>query len=345
MTRPSQATKRWFFILLSSLILYIFWQMLNPFVLALVTAGIFAIVLTPADIFIRKHVRWNIASPLILTLGVFLIVFLPLSILMVMIAQQATEIVTVSLQDTTWLQTFSITDNSVFKALPAILQEEVSSLNIASVGKNIAEWTASNLGDIASKSMQFAFNTFIFFLALFNFLLYRSKIHVFLLELSPFKDSVDEKVINRIIQTIRSVVFGALIIAIVQAILASIGLTIFGVPGALLWGSLVLVAAQIPTIGVGLIMIPSIGYLLATGHTVSAVGLTFWSVVVVGLVDNLLSPMIIGAKTKMPEFLILLSVLGGLQVFGPIGFILGPTVLALLMVLVEMYRKGILESK
>jgi len=181
-------------------------------------------------------------------------------------------------------------------------------------------------------------------ISLYYFLVDREKINQLVQDLSPFKDTLDVSIMKRIVNAVRSVVFGALVIAILKAILAMIGLAIFGVPGSVLWGAMVAVASQIPMIGAALILGPAVAYLFIIGSIGPAIGLLIWSILVVGLVDNFLAPKLVGSKTKMHELLILVSILGGLQVFGPIGFIVGPTILAAVMVVVELYKSGILED-
>jgi len=202
-----------------------------------------------------------------------------------------------------------------------------------------------NLGDVFSKSASLAFNTFIFFISLYYFLIDRKRIYETVLELSPLKDRLDNEIVDKITRTVRSVVFGSLIIASIQAVLAIIGMLVLGVPGALLWGSFVIVAAQVPIVGVGLVMVPAVLYLVITGSYASALGLFIWSVFAVGFIDNLLRPVLLGAKTQMPELLVLVSILGGVSYFGPIGLILGPTVLALILVMIDLYKAGILDGK
>ena len=135
-----------------------------------------------------------------------------------------------------------------------------------------------------------------------------------------------------------------IIIAIIQGVIAGIGLTLFGVPGSLIWAGLVVIAAQVPMLGTSVIMFPAVAYLLFSGNIPQGIGLLIWSITAVGLVDNLLHPIIVGGRTRMHALLILLAILGGLNAFGPIGFILGPTILAAFLVMVELYRSGILEK-
>ena len=342
--KPSKSTVKWFFIILAVAVIYLYAKMIAPFALALVTAGIFAVILAPAVRFVEARVKYRWLAVLIVVFLLVLLVLTPLFFVGVMIAEQASQIVQTSFSPGGFFTTFHLADSTIFQSMPEFVQEQLLTIDITNLGKRLAQWVVANLGDVASRSAAFIFNGFIFLLSLISFLIHQEKIRTLLLELSPLKDKLDVSILTRMVSTVRAVVLGALIIALVQSTLAAIGLTIFNVPGALLLGALVIVASQIPTVGVGLVMIPAIVYLVLTGQYANAVGLTIWATFVVGLVDNFLSPIILGARTKMPELLILISVLGGLQLFGPIGFIVGPTVLAAVMVLVDLYKHGILED-
>jgi len=101
---------------------------------------------------------------------------------------------------------------------------------------------------------------------------------------------------------------------------------------------LMIIASIIPVFGASIIIVPAMLYLLATGHPVKAVVLGLFGQFVIGLVDNLLRPRLVGRRTGMHELLVFFSVLGGLQAFGALGFLLGPSVLALTLAMVEMLQ-------
>ncbi len=330
----------WFFLALGAVVLYLSWRVAEPFILVLVAAGIAAVVLTPLDDRLRKYVKREKLSAVLMLVASFFILFVPLFSVGVLMVHQASDIVEVSFGDEGWLQSFDMETFPLFTLLPSLVQEEILSIDLRELGGFAADWAFEHVGNVFSSGVRFVFNTFIFFIALYYFLAERGKIYKEVLELSPFKDRLDAKIVDRIIQTVRGVVFGALVVALVQGILASIGMTIFGVPGALLWGSLVVIASQVPLLGVGLILIPAVLYLYFTGSAGAALGLLIWAVVVVGLVDNFLSPRIVGGRTNMHSLLVLIAILGGLQMFGPIGFIVGPTILAALLVVTELYKEG-----
>ncbi|MBT3230973.1 AI-2E family transporter [Candidatus Uhrbacteria bacterium] len=341
--KPSIAHIRWFFIVASVIVLYLYWQVIAPFALVLVTAGVFAIILSPIEIRLRKLVRSKKLSAFIMLLAVLVIVVGPLFGVAALMVQQASDVVEITISQDTIIEGFRESTSSVYNVLPKALQDEVRSIDLVELGRAAATWAAENVASILSSTAKILIHVMIFFIALFYFLHDREEIYILALDISPFKDSLDAKILKRISNTVRSVVFGALVVAVVQATLATIGMTIFGVPGAILWGALVIIASQVPMVGTSIILVPAIIYLLIIGQPWAALGLLIWSVVAVSTVDNLISPFIVGSKTHMNQLLILISILGGLQWLGPIGFIIGPTILAAVMVVVELYRNGILD--
>ncbi len=212
------------------------------------------------------------------------------------------------------------------------------SFNITEILQRALEWVFNNLDTIFGGASKAALSIFVMFLGLFYFLRDGAELKRQLIALSPLGDADDNRIFAKLEQTIYSIFAGSLAIGIIQGILTGIGFAIFGVPSPALWGSIAAVAALIPGIGTSLVLIPGILYLVFTGQTGPAIGLLIWSVLAVGLIDNFLGPIFINRGVKIHPFLILLSVLGGLIFFGPIGFVLGPIVLALLFSLLDIYR-------
>jgi predicted PurR-regulated permease PerM len=182
---------------------------------------------------------------------------------------------------------------------------------------------------------------FLLIIAFYFFLRDGTRLRRVAVELSPLGDEYDEQIIGKVKQTINSVVKGFLLVAIVQGVLVGIGLAIFGVPKAALWGSAAVFSALVPGVGTALITIPAVIYLWAMGKVLAAIGLFVWAALLVGLVDNLLAPVLYSRGGVSHPFLMFLAVFGGLSLFGPVGFILGPIFLSLLFALVEIYRRGI----
>ncbi len=340
-----EAVARWFFLGIAAVICFLFWKIIEPFAIVLLTATIAAIVLSPLEKRLRKLVKKSWLSSAIMVVGMFVLIVGPLATATVVMAQQALDIIKVTIANPDWVSHFKLAEQPIIMTLPALLRDYILSLNLPELLRAVAQWASANALSVLSGGATLVFKTSIFFICLFFFLFEREKIIAELIDLSPFKDSVDRNILTRMVETVRGVVFGSIIVSIIQGIVAAIGFTMFGVPGALLWATLVVVASQIPMLGTSTVTVPCVIYLLLIGHIPAAIGLGIWAMLAVGLVDNMVSPFIVGGRTRMHALLILLSILGGIQYFGPIGFILGPTILAAFLVVLELYKSGILERK
>lgn len=337
------ALARWFFVLLAFAVGYLFFNIIAPFLITVLTAAMVAVLVTPLEKWLRAHIHHARISTIIVLIGVFLLVVSPLTFAGIVMVQQGIELATWIAANPTALQEITNGTHPFLSALPDSLRSLVGFIDLSSFAEAISSWIRVHGAGVFSSGAALVFKAFIFFVCLYFFLVDRERILREGMALSPLKDSVDKNIVTRMVETVRGVVFGSLIVACVQGILAAIGLTLFGVPGALIWAACVVIAAQIPMLGTSIIMIPAVIYLFVTGDVGSGIGLLIWSMCAVGLVDNVLQPFIVGGRTRMHALLILLSMLGGLEYFGPIGFILGPTVLAAFLVILEMYKGGFLE--
>jgi predicted PurR-regulated permease PerM len=137
----------------------------------------------------------------------------------------------------------------------------------------------------------------------------------------------------------RATIKGTLVVALVQGMLGGFLFAILGINAAVLWGALMAVLSLLPAVGSAFVWVPAAGILFATGHLVKALVLLGAGIVVIGLVDNLLRPILIGRDTRLPDYLVLLSSLGGLTVFGISGLVIGPIVAALFLAVWEMFAQ------
>ena len=223
----------------------------------------------------------------------------------------------------------------LFNAFPAY---DFNSLNVTTYIQNFLEWSFANLDTIFSSVTRLVLQIFIMLFALFYLLRDGGKFRQDLISISPLADSYDEKIMIKLKQAIRSVVVGSLAVSVIQGILTGLGFYVFGVPNPALWGSFAVVAALIPGLGTSLVIIPGVLYLFFTSTNLHSLGLLIWGIVAVGLIDNYLGPLLVNRGIQIHPFVILLSVMGGLVFFGPIGFIAGPLIIALLYALLEIYK-------
>src|SRR5690606_36858933 len=133
----------------------------------------------------------------------------------------------------------------------------------------------------------------------------------------------------KFVTVVRATVKGNIVVALVQGMLGGLALWVLGLPAVLLLTVLMAVLSLLPAVGASLVWGPVALYLLSIGDIWQAVALVAWGVLVIGLVDNLLRPLLVGKDTQMPDYLVLISTLGGISVLGLNGFVIGPVIAAL----------------
>lgn len=309
---------------------------LQPFLYALILAVIFATVFAPIHkrILSRARERRGLAA-ILTTVFVLTLIVVPVTFLSIQISKEATQLYT-SLVDNGGATGLSNEVEGIIRGM-GIPFSSTTSLDLGQYMKQGLSWLIQNLGTVFSNVAKITVDIFVIFIALYYLFKDGDKLKKSAIELSPLKDIYDEKIFHKLEIAINSVVRGSIAVGLVQGALTAIGFTIFGVPSPVLWGSVAAIAALIPGFGTSLVLVPAILFLFFTGATASAIGLLVWGFVAVGLVDNILGPKLIGRGVHIPHFLILLSILGGISFFGPLGFLFGPLVLSLLFVFLEIY--------
>jgi predicted PurR-regulated permease PerM len=196
-----------------------------------------------------------------------------------------------------------------------------------------------NIGPMFSGIVSVLGDMLVAIFSLFFILKNKNRLVALVKRISPIPAPHDDLVIRRVQESINSVLRGSLTIALLEGITYSIGFTIFGLPNSMVWGGLVALAALVPALGASLVSIPSVIYLLATGNTIGGLGLLVWALVSIIFIDNMLAPTLINRGLKLHPIITLLAILGGIAFFGPLGFILGPVVIALFVALLETYAQ------
>ncbi|MCF7815503.1 MAG: AI-2E family transporter [Candidatus Pacebacteria bacterium] len=315
---------------------YLVWKLFSPFMGAIALAAIIVTICYPLYERII-HVIPNHSTTLAALLSLVMIVvviFLPLIFLASFILREALsiyELVNVS-SSVSFLGFLSQAELFLQKIIPTF------TFGTTDVVQQAASFVASNLVSIFAGTASTIFLFFITLVAAYYFFRDGKVFTTYLVYLSPLKDIDDELILRRLAVAVRSVALGSVFIAIVQGVLTAVGLSIFGFDRAILWGCIAAFGALIPGVGTTIVFVPSIIYLFATGEHLSAVALALWGALAVGLIDNLLGPYVMSRGNKVHPFLLLMSVLGGIVLFGPVGFIIGPVILSLFLVFLELYN-------
>jgi predicted PurR-regulated permease PerM len=204
--------------------------------------------------------------------------------------------------------------------------------------KTLASWLSTTAGSIVTGSVFQAVNVCIIFYLLFFFLRDRRAALHSLRYLSPLSKTEMEQMFDRISGTINATVYGTLAVSAIQGLLGGLMFWWLGLPAPLLWGFVMAILAVIPVLGAFVVWIPAVAFLALEGNWGKAVILAVWGMLVVGTIDNLLRPALVGKQLKLHTVLAFISVVGGLMLFGPAGLILGPVALTITIELLGTWR-------
>jgi len=331
-----------FFFAIFGIVGYIVWQIIAPFIGTLALAAIIATVCYPGYMRVVKTIpRHNRTAGAFVS--VFLIagtIFTPLLLLSYVLFVEAR----------TFYETLSGGAQSLAPQI-ATLEQNIESLfpgfsvDITGYAQAGAGWLASHMGAIFAGTASTILALFIMLIALYYMLKDGPEFVRKIVRLSPLPDAQDEHILSKLSLSIRSVVLGTLSVALIQGILTAFGFTIFGISQPVLWGSVAAIGALIPGVGTSLVFVGAILVSVLSGAYGAAIGLAIWGMFAVGLVDNLLGPYLMSRGAKLHPFAVLLSVLGGVVLFGPVGFLVGPVALSFFMVLVELYSLHVVANE
>src|SRR5450432_1289306 len=207
----------------------------------------------------------------------------------------------------------------------------------ARVAKAAGSFLVASATQFTAGTATFLLNLFVMLYAMFYFLRDGREILEKIFYYTPLNHDDEVRVVERLISVTRATIKGTLLIGILQGTLAGIGLWVAGLGGAAFWGTMMTVLSVVPGIGAALIWVPAVIYLFIIGHSLAATLLLIWCSAIVGTIDNMLRPKLVGKDAKMPDLLILLGTLGGLFFFGPLGFIIGPLVCGLFLTVWDIY--------
>ncbi len=324
------------------LISVLFITMIRQFLMVILLAGIFSAMAQPLFKFFKSLFkgRKNISS-FVTLLFIFLIILVPLMGLAGIVADQAIRI---SQSVKPWIEqqlSQPSTFDKMFQALPyAETIDQYRDIIIQRGGELIGKLSNlffNSLSQATLSTFKFVFLFFIFLYTMFFFLKEGDVILNKIMYYLPLTERDEKSKLNQFTSVTRATIKGTLVIGIIQGSLAGLAFWAVGIDSALFWGTLMTVLSIIPAVGSALVWLPAAIILIASGEWIKGVALAAFCGLLVGSVDNVLRPRLVGKDTKMHELLILFSTLGGITLFGVIGFILGPIVAALFVTVWDIY--------
>ncbi|MBF8720354.1 AI-2E family transporter [Pseudomonas guariconensis] len=324
---------------LLALVTIAFVWILLPFYGAVFWAVILAILFAPLqrDLVLRLGRRRNLAAAVTL-LVCLLIAVLPVIIISALLVQEGAAIYQ-------RIEKGELDIAGHIEGLKALLPsfaqnglERMGMGDLEGLREKITKWAMQGSQFLASQAFSFGQGTFDFLVSfgvmlylLFFFLREGAELARKVRMAVPLPEQQKRRLQLKFSRVVRATVKGNLLVAATQGALGGLIFWVLGIPSALVWGVLMAFLSLLPAVGAAMVWAPVAAYFLATGAIIPGLVLIAFGVLVIGLVDNLLRPVLVGKDTRMPDYLILISTIGGLAVFGLNGFVIGPLIAALFM--------------
>lgn len=338
--RDRRDQARWI-ILLATLAgaLYLCWLMLKPFVGVLLWAAVLTMSFEP----VHRRILAKTKSPNLSAFLSCLIVILALGVPSALLTWAIIHELAPALSNLQTGMTDLLSPTSPITG-PVIswLGEHVDldkvraqvTEQLGGVGTALASRTIGIVGGVLGTVVQALFVVFVMYY------LFRDgkQVRAALSSAIPLRHRQTYAIFIRTREVVSASVYGVLVISVIQGALGGLAFWVLGLPAAVLWSVAMMFLSLIPMTGAFVVWVPAAIYLLVVGSWVKAILLTLWGVVVIGLADNFLRPKLVGERAKLHELFIFFAVLGGLQVFGLLGIILGPVVLAIALALFDAFN-------
>lgn len=335
--------RRRFLLFLALAVTAVFLYMIRGYLIALVLGAVFAGLAHPIyRFFLRRSRNRKTLSSVATLLLLLLAVGLPLAAFLGLVATNALEIGQVAVP---WVQRNiaqpTLLEQRLLEKVPLLSHLEPYRESIVSSLGKVVERAGSyffqSLSALTGGTAHFLLSFFILLYAMFFFLIGGTETLDKILGYLPLPKADKHRLALRFLSVSRATIKGTLVIGLVQGALCGFALWAAGIEGVAFWSVLMFILSVLPGIGAALVWGPAVIYLFVLDRTTAAVLLALWCGGVVGTIDNLLRPRLVGGDTEMPDLLILVGTLGGLTLFGASGLILGPVVAALFVTVWEIY--------
>lgn len=319
--------------------IYLCYLLTIPFLPALAWSMGFAVLFAPLQRWLERKLNRPSLAAIISVLLIALMAVVPLTFLGQRLVVQATEsaaVVETKVKSGEWRSALNAQPR-----LAPIIDVIEQQIDLPGTLRTFAGWLSNAAGSIVKGSVFQLIGFCLTFYLLFFFLRDRRAILASVESLSPLSNEEMVHLFARIDDTIHATVYGTLAVSAMQGLLGGLMFWWLGLAAPLLWGLVMALLAIVPMLGAFIVWVPAAIFLLLEGSWGKALILTAWGVLVVGTIDNLMRPILVGNRLKLHTVLAFMSVVGGLILFGPAGLILGPVTLSVTLLLLEIWRSRI----
>lgn len=320
-----------------------FLAMLLPFFEPILWAITLAALFTPVQKMIASHLPKRKNLPSLFTLLIILFaVIVPALMLSVAVGKEGVSLYQ-SIADgeidlsgpISWAQ----------NTWPSLIERgESLGINIEEIKQKLSssalqgsQWAVSHIFAVGQNTLRFAIMFFLMLYLLFFFLRDGKKITDLIIHTLPIGDDSERLLLAKFAEVSRATIKGTLVVGMVQGMIGGITFSLLGIESAIFWGVVMILLSILPAIGSALVWLPAAIYLITSGMLIKGLILIAVGVFIIGMIDNILRPILVGRDTKMPDYLILLSTLGGISLIGISGFVLGPVIAAFFLAIWTMF--------
>ena len=336
------------FLALLLLVSLAFFWVLWPFYGAVFWAAILAILFSALFLrLLKKLPQRRTLAALLSLLIILVLVILPIGLISALLVQEAASVYE---RVQSGELSFSRYFQQVYGALPAWVTALLDRSGLSSLGQiqerlsasltRVSQFIATQALNIGQNAFDFLVSFFIMLYLLFFFLRDGAALTWRIRDAIPLEMQIKRSLFGKFTTVIRATVKGNIVVAMLQGALGGLIFWFLGIHAPVLWGTLMAFLSLLPAVGAALVWLPVTIYFLATGAIWQGVVLLAFGVLVIGLVDNLLRPLLVGKDTKMPDYVVLVSTLGGMALFGLNGFVIGPVIAAMFMAAWDIFLKA-----
>lgn len=336
-------------------LLYQLLRILSPFVPALLGAVMLVLIFYPVHMQMARRCANNSMAAGLTSIVVVLTIVVPVLVFLWLLVAEAANVAP-AFSD--WLGRHSETTGNLVSQLPEPVQRLWARIephlvnwqtDIKGMALGVVKEIGNSLTSFGVASLKKAFvvllDLIVLVLAVFFFFRDGHRIVRWIADLVPMEEEYKWRIIHRLERTMSAIIRGAFVTASAQGALTGLGLAVAGVPFPVFLGFAAALGAVVPFVGASLVWAPAAIYLAVEGHTFAAIGLAVWGLFVVGLVDNFLRPYIVGGHAGLPILLLFLGILGGIRVYGLVGALISPLLIALVLAFVDIYREQYMPGR
>ncbi|MEO8507641.1 MAG: AI-2E family transporter [Betaproteobacteria bacterium] len=322
----------------SVLVGWLVWLLVKPFVPALTWAVVWAVIAHPwHERLLRRMPAWPNAAAALAVVAVTVILAVPAALLAREVGKEAIASAD-SLRNLMDGERWNRAINQ-FPSLAPLREWVDREVDVKGQVKQASGGVAKGVQDAVANGVELAVTVMITFFLLFFFLRDKWRILGALQHLVPLAAVETAQVTHKVRDMIAAVVYGTLVVAVVQGTLGGLMFWWLGLPAPLLWGSMMALLAVLPILGAAVVWLPATLFLLLDGHWEKALVLFLWGSIVIGLIDNFLYPVLMKNRLQMHTVPIFIGAMGGLFAFGTTGIVLGPLILAVAIALIDIWRR------